>query len=89
MLDLVEASRDGLLDGVDAGGQPGVDVGDRRLHDLDLVQQHLEVGIHGAELLPKPGEVIVGNFVGFYRCGTHGIPRKEGRRSSLTRILPM
>ena len=24
-----------------------------------------------------------------YRCGTHGIPRKEERRSSLTRILPM
>ena len=68
MLDLVEASRDGVLDGVDAGGQPGVDVADRRLHDLDLVQQHLEVGIHGAELFPKSGEVIVGNFVGF-QCG--------------------
>ena len=26
---------------------------------------------------------------GYCRCGTHGIPRKEGRRSSLTRILPM
>ena len=26
---------------------------------------------------------------GACRCGTHGIPRKEGRRSSLTRILPM
>ena len=26
---------------------------------------------------------------GACRCGTHGIPRKEGRRSSLTMILPM
>ena len=26
---------------------------------------------------------------GACRCGTHGIPRKEGRRSSLTRILPL
>ena len=26
---------------------------------------------------------------GACRCGTHGIPRKEGTRSSLTRILPM
>ena len=26
---------------------------------------------------------------GACRCGTHGIPHKGGRRSSLTRILPM
>ena len=26
---------------------------------------------------------------GAYRCGTHGIPLKEGRKPSLTRILPM
>ena len=26
---------------------------------------------------------------GAYRCGTHGIHRKEERRSSLTRILPL
>jgi hypothetical protein len=27
--------------------------------------------------------------LGAYWCGTHGVPRKEGRRSSLTRIPPM
>jgi hypothetical protein len=26
---------------------------------------------------------------GVYRCETHGVPRKEGRRSSLTRIPPI
>ena len=26
---------------------------------------------------------------GAYRCGTHGIPLKKGRRSSLTRIFPL
>ena len=33
--------------------------------------------------------VVCLSVLGACRCGTHRIPRKEERRSSLTRILPM
>ena len=48
---------------------------------------HLIHIITGVSLLYDGGGLIAPVMV--CRCGTHGIPRKEGRRSSLTRILLM
>ena len=59
------------------------------LENLDKVLQryeekHLVLNWEKYHFMIREGIVL-----GHCRCGTHGIPRKEGRRSSLTRILPM
>ena len=70
LLDALETVVERVLHALDAFGDRRLEISHGRRKALDLVEDGLQVGIHGSDGLAKAGEMLVVDFVGIQIGGS-------------------